>query len=137
MSTSIFTSPLFILHTFSICNVVFHRNYTTRYWKGNSEVTENSSWLPLCVSSCHFLSAFRSVLTNIDTHLRHRRLTHTSFPRSENVELQVHLQYFRQAVSLSQLCHDRLYFGQHSLTARIMFLSAGYWPALTGPRSSP
>jgi hypothetical protein len=50
---------------------------------------------------------------------------YTSFPRSGNVELQVHLQYFKQAVSLSgSVMTDCTLDNIHLLLALCFFLLA-------------
>lgn len=102
---NIYFSTINIAYPF-ICKPSFMELYD-RYWKGESEINQNSSWLPL-MYTIFAIGAY-----------------YTSFPRSENFELQVHLQYFKQAVSLSSsVMTDCTLDNIHLLLALCFFLLA-------------
>jgi hypothetical protein len=67
---NIYFSTIHIAYPF-ICKPSFMELYE-RFWKGDLDITENSSWLPLMCRSRTCLNAFRPVLTKSRHHLRYR-----------------------------------------------------------------
>ena len=106
-----------------ICKSTFMALYE-RFWKGHLEVAENSSWLPLMCESLLLEKLSSSFLPYLDT-IFAIGAYYVSFPRSEKAEMQAHLQYFRQAVSLSSsLMTDCTIENIQMLLAQCFFLLA-------------
>jgi len=71
------------------------------FWRGDMEVDEGPSWLPLLCKSLLTLEFIEKSLCNLLDTIFAIGAYYTSFPRCENVNAQAHLHYFGQAMSLS------------------------------------